>query len=236
MRHSRVKQIMIRGVFVAVALSSLGLAACGSSGGSTSKALKLGTELPVSGTDAAVGLPTQYGVDLAVQQNKDLGNGYTLDVSHKNDVGTSGPDGSIGAANIQQLISDASVMAIVGPFNSGVAKQEIPTVNKNTIVAISPTNTNPGLTNKSSPKRMVSTSTSCTRRANPKRIFVWLAPMTFRAKWMPTSRSPRQSAPRLPLLSTTTPPMARAWRRSSPRSSPAKVARLSAAPRSRQIR
>jgi branched-chain amino acid transport system substrate-binding protein len=146
MRHSRVKQIMIRGVFVAVALSSLGLAACGSSGGSTSKALKLGTELPVSGTDAAVGLPTQYGVDLAVQQNKDLGNGYTLDVSHKNDVGTSGPDGSIGAANIQQLISDASVMAIVGPFNSGVAKQEIPTVNKNTIVAISPTNTNPGLT------------------------------------------------------------------------------------------
>ncbi|HEY1390286.1 MAG TPA: branched-chain amino acid ABC transporter substrate-binding protein [Ktedonobacterales bacterium] len=138
---------MTRGVFVVVALLSLGLAACGTSGGgSGSKALKLGTDLPVSGTDAAVGLPTQYGADLAVQQNKDLSNGYTLTIVHKNDEGTSGPDPSIGAANVQQLIADSSVMAIVGPFNSGVAKQEIPIVNKNTIVAISPANTNPGLT------------------------------------------------------------------------------------------
>jgi len=147
MHHSGVKKLVTRGIFVAVALSSLGLAACGTSGGgSGNKALKIGTELPVSGTDAGVGLPTQYGVDLAVQQNKDLGSGYTLDVVHKNDVGTSGPDPSIGAANIQQLIADSSVMAVVGPFNSGVAKQEIPIINKNTIVAISPTNTNPGLT------------------------------------------------------------------------------------------
>ena len=107
------KKLVTRGIFVAVALSSLGLAACGTSGGgSGNKALKIGTELPVSGTDAGVGLPTQYGVDLAVQQNKDLGSGYTLDVVHKNDVGTSGPDPSIGAANIQQLIADSSVMAV----------------------------------------------------------------------------------------------------------------------------
>src|SRR4029078_13556931 len=76
MYHLGVKRITTRGIFVAVALSSLGLAACGSSGGSSgNKALKLGTEFPVSGTDAAVTLPAQYGVDLAVQQNKDLGSG-----------------------------------------------------------------------------------------------------------------------------------------------------------------
>jgi branched-chain amino acid transport system substrate-binding protein len=147
MHHSGVKKVLTRGIFVAVALSSLGLAACGTSGGgSVNKALKIGTDFPVSGTDAAVTLPAQYGVDLAVQQNKDLGSGYTLSVVHKNDEGTSGADPSIGAANIQQLIADSAVMAIVGPFNSGVAKQEIPIVNKNTIVLISPTNTNPGLT------------------------------------------------------------------------------------------
>jgi branched-chain amino acid transport system substrate-binding protein len=147
MHHSGVKKLVTRGIFVAVALSSLGLAACGTSGGgSGNKALKIGTEFPVSGTDAAVTLPAQYGVDLAVQQNKDLGSGYTLDVVHKNDEGTSGADPSIGAANIQQLIADSSVVAAVGPFNSGVAKQEIPIVNKNTFVLISPTNTNPGLT------------------------------------------------------------------------------------------
>ena len=148
MHHSGVKKILTRGLFVAVALSSLGLAACGANGGSGSKTINLGTDFPVSGTDAAVTLPAQYGVTLAVQQNKDLGNGYTLGVIHKNDEGTSGADPSIGAANIQQLISDKTVMAIVGPFNSGVAKQEIPIVNKNTIVLISPTNTNPGLTKK----------------------------------------------------------------------------------------
>jgi branched-chain amino acid transport system substrate-binding protein len=146
MHHYGMKKVVTRGIFVAVALSSLGLAACGSSGSSANKALKIGTEFPVSGTDAAVTLPAQYGVDLAVQQNKDLGSGYTLSVVHKNDEGTSGADPSIGAANVQQLIADSSVMAAVGPFNSGVAKQEIPIVNQNTFVLISPTNTNPGLT------------------------------------------------------------------------------------------
>ena len=147
MHHSGVKKVLTRGLFVAVALPSLGLAACGANGGgSGNKALKIATDLPVSGTDAAVGLPTQYGADLAVQQNKDLGNGYTLDIVHKNDEGTSGPDASVGAANIQSLISDSAVIAVVGPFNSGVAKQEIPVANGSGIVLISPANTNPGLT------------------------------------------------------------------------------------------
>lgn len=148
MHHSGVKKILTRGLFVAVALSSLGLVACGANGGSGGKEIKIATDLPVSGTDAAVGLPTQYGADLAVQQNKDLGNGYTLSIVHKNDEGTSGPDPSVGAANIQSLVTDASVMGIVGPFNSGVAKQEIGIANGSGIVLMSPTNTNPGLTKK----------------------------------------------------------------------------------------
>lgn len=132
----------------ALFVGALTLSACGtsSSGSNANKALKIGTELPVSSTDAAQGLPTQYGVDLAVSQNKDLGNGYTLSVVNKNDEGASGADGTIGASNIQQLEADPQVMAVVGPFNSGVAKSEIPIVNKQTLVLISPSNTNPGLT------------------------------------------------------------------------------------------
>jgi branched-chain amino acid transport system substrate-binding protein len=142
-------------IVVGAALGLSILAGCGTSGnGNTGgqasglcKNIKIGTELPVSGTDAAVGLPTQYGVDLAVSQNKDLGGGCSLaDPAHKNDVGTSGPDPSLGASNVQQLISDPNVVAIVGPFNSGVAKQEIGIANSEGIVLISPTNTNPGLT------------------------------------------------------------------------------------------
>lgn len=107
---------------------------------------KIATDLPVSGPDASVGLPTQYAVDLAVSQNADLGNGNTLEVIHMNNEGVSGADPTIGAQNIQRLIADPQVVAIVGPFNSGVAKVEIPLVTTASLVEISPSNTNPGLT------------------------------------------------------------------------------------------
>ncbi len=124
----------------------LGLNGCGGGSTSVNKALKIATEFPVSGGDAPDTIPAQNGVDLAVQQNKDLGNGYTLSVVHKDDEGSNGADPSIGASNVQSLIDDPSVMAIVGPFNSGVAAAEIPKVTAAGIVLISPTNTNPGLT------------------------------------------------------------------------------------------
>ena len=113
---------------------------------SDTKAIILGTDLPVSGTDASIAKPTEQGVDLAVMQNADLGNGYTLSVLNKNDEGTSGADPAIGAQNISDLIANSSVMAVVGPFNSGVAKSEIPLINNAGLTEISPSNTNPGLT------------------------------------------------------------------------------------------
>ena len=135
-----------RGSLAALFVLSLSLAACGTTGGSSGGVIKIATDLPVSGTDAAQGLPTQYGADLAQQQNANLGNGYTLQIVHKNDEGTSGADASIGAANIRALLADPQVMAVVGPFNSGVAVAEIPVANTGGLVIMSPANTNPGLT------------------------------------------------------------------------------------------
>ncbi len=125
----------------------LTLSACGSNGTSVNKALILATDFPVSGGDATATLPAEYAVNLAVQQNKDLGGGYTLTVKNMDDEGQSGADPTKGQNNIQQLADNKQVMAIVGPFNSGVAKAEIPVVNAaGGPVLISPTNTNPGLT------------------------------------------------------------------------------------------
>lgn len=145
-----------KAVATAGCLAVLVTAGCGSSsnsGGTTSngcpsgnKALNLATEFPVSGTDATATIPAQNGVDLAVSQ-ANLGCGFTLNIIHKNDEGASGADASIGAANVHALVSDPSVIGIVGPFNSGVGKAEIPVVNEaGGPVLISPTNTNPGLT------------------------------------------------------------------------------------------
>ncbi|TMC15758.1 MAG: branched-chain amino acid ABC transporter substrate-binding protein, partial [Chloroflexi bacterium] len=51
-----------------------------------------------------------------------------------------------GAANVTSLVSDALVAGIVGPFNSSVAKAEMPISNQAPIAQISPANTNPCLT------------------------------------------------------------------------------------------
>lgn len=140
---------MLRALPVALAVGAtlvVGLNGCGGGSTSVNKALKIATEFPVSGGDAPDTIPAQNGVDLAVQQNANLGSGYTLSFVHKDDEGSNGADPSIGASNVQALIDDSSVMGIVGPFNSGVAAAEIPKVEAAGIVEISPTNTNPGLT------------------------------------------------------------------------------------------
>jgi branched-chain amino acid transport system substrate-binding protein len=147
MRHERLLSAATRGSVAAFFILSLSLAACGGGGGAASGGtITIASDLPVSGTDAAVGLPTQYGVELAVSQNTNLGNGYTLKFAPKNDEGASGADPTVGAANIRTLLADPTVMAIVGPFNSGVAASEIPVAENGGIVLMSPTNTNPGLT------------------------------------------------------------------------------------------
>jgi branched-chain amino acid transport system substrate-binding protein len=132
-----------------VALTAVIFAGCGGGSGSGptgNKNLVIATELAVSGTDAAAQLPTQYGTDLAVMQNADLGNGYKLSVKHYNYEGTSGPDPSIGSSDVTAAAADPTIMAIMGPFNSGVAKVEIPIITQAGLVEISPANTNPGLT------------------------------------------------------------------------------------------
>ena len=145
MRQHGTLSAITKGSVAALFVLSLSLAACGG-GSSTGGVIKIATDLPVSGTDASNGLPTQYGADLAASQNTDLGGGYTLQIIHKNYEGTSGADASIGAADIRALLADPQVMAVVGPFNSSVAVAEIPIATNGGLVLMSPANTNPGLT------------------------------------------------------------------------------------------
>jgi len=137
------------------------LAACGSGttggggtggGGSTptgSTTIKIATELPVSGKDESSGKPAENGAHLAVDQanaNHTIP-GYTLVFDPKDDVGPSGTnDPAVGAQNVTALVGDALVAGIVGPFNSAVAKAEMPITNQAPLAQISPANTNTCLT------------------------------------------------------------------------------------------
>src|SRR5947209_7837708 len=78
----------------------------------------IGVELPMSGGEAANGVPTSNGVKLAVDQaNAKSGNKYKYQVQILDDAVNGKHDPAQGAKNIQQFIGDRSVMGVVGPFN-----------------------------------------------------------------------------------------------------------------------
>ena len=125
-----------------------------SSSGSTSSGgnapvVKIGVDLPVSGADASIGIPTQNGAVLAIEEaNKNgfAGGKFKLEASLLDDAVQGTHDPAAGAQNVKTFIADSAVLAMVGPFNSNVAKSEIPLTNDAGLVQISPSNTNDGLT------------------------------------------------------------------------------------------
>jgi branched-chain amino acid transport system substrate-binding protein len=143
---------------LAVALAA-SLSACTSSSSSSSSSstssgasggtIKIGVDLPVSGADASIGIPTQNGAVLAVEEANQkgfAGGKFKLDTSLLDDAVQGKHDPAAGAQNVKTFISDSAVLAMVGPFNSNVAKSEIPLTNDAGLAQISPSNTNDGLT------------------------------------------------------------------------------------------
>jgi branched-chain amino acid transport system substrate-binding protein len=129
-------------IFAVVALVA---SACSSSSGTAGpQVVKIGVELPLSGGEAPNGGPTLNGISLAIKQIQVPG--YTVQLNTQDDAvnGVNNPDQ--GAKNIGTLVSDKSVFAVVGPFNSAVAKAEIPISNEAGLIQCSPANTNSTLT------------------------------------------------------------------------------------------
>ncbi|HZV78933.1 MAG TPA: branched-chain amino acid ABC transporter substrate-binding protein [Candidatus Binatus sp.] len=110
--------------------------------------IKIGVDLPVSGADASIGVPTQYGAQLAVKQAnaKNLVPGFTFEADVLDDAVNGVHDPAQGAKNIQSFGADPAVLGVIGPFNSNVARAEIPLSNSLQLALISPSNTNPTLT------------------------------------------------------------------------------------------
>ncbi|MBE3560054.1 MAG: branched-chain amino acid ABC transporter substrate-binding protein [Ktedonobacteraceae bacterium] len=111
--------------------------------------LKIGTDLPVSNKDESNGKPAQNGVQVAINDAnaQNLVPNVKFVPNFKDDVGPSGAhDPATGQKNVNELIGDAQVVGIVGPFNSNVAQAEMPVANQAPIAMISPANTNDCLT------------------------------------------------------------------------------------------
>ncbi|HXJ84248.1 MAG TPA: branched-chain amino acid ABC transporter substrate-binding protein [Candidatus Methylomirabilis sp.] len=111
--------------------------------------IKIATQSPLSGGQAALGEGIKLGAQLAVDKFK--GNlekmGYKVDLVPFDDQAK--PD--VGVANAKNIIADKDIMAVIGHLNSGVAIPSSEVYKEVGVVMISPANTNPVVTDRGYP-------------------------------------------------------------------------------------
>jgi branched-chain amino acid transport system substrate-binding protein len=108
------------------------------------KVVKIGVIAPLSGDLTATGTGIRNSVDLAIKQANDKNKvpGWRIELAAEDDAAK--PD--TGAQAAAKLSSDAAVVGVVGTYNSSVALQVAPVLDRANIVEISPANTNDTLT------------------------------------------------------------------------------------------
>jgi branched-chain amino acid transport system substrate-binding protein len=139
--------------FAVVALGLAVLAGCSSTSTTSQSSsgagtiIKIGIDLPVSGADASTGIPTRNGAVEAIEDaSAKAPAGFSFAAYDLDDAVQGAHDPAQGAQNVRAFISDAAVLAMIGPFNSSVARAEIPLTNDAGLAQISASATNPGLT------------------------------------------------------------------------------------------
>ncbi len=101
--------------------------------------VKIGIDLPLSGGDASVGISTEQGALLAIDQaQKNMPRGYTLQGEALDDAVQGVHNPEQGVSNVRSFISDQDVLAVVGPYNSNVARAEIPVTNAAGLAQVGP--------------------------------------------------------------------------------------------------
>ena len=108
--------------------------------------IKIATQSPLSGGQAALGEGIKLGTQLAVEKFK--GNlekmGYKVELVPFDDQAK--PD--VGVANAKNIIADKDILVVIGHLNSGVAIPSSEVYKEVNLAMISPANTNPTITDR----------------------------------------------------------------------------------------
>ncbi len=141
MRIVRVRYLLTLVAALALVLPVTSIADAQSKG-----TIKIATQSPLSGGQAALGEGIKLGAQLAVEKFK--GNlvkmGYKVDFVPFDDQAK--PD--VGVANAKNIIADKDILAVIGHLNSGVAIPSSEVYKEVSLVMISPANTNPVVTDR----------------------------------------------------------------------------------------
>jgi branched-chain amino acid transport system substrate-binding protein len=114
------------------------------------KRFTIGIALPFTGADAQDAELIKDGAMLAIDDANAEGGiaGYKIDVMQlDNGTATAGQyDPAQAATNARKMVSDASVMAAIGPQMSGSGKAMAPILSEGDLATITPSSTNPDIT------------------------------------------------------------------------------------------
>lgn len=154
---------MSKRIFVILSLvivASMLLAACGGKGGKpevcetdafgcavieSGQTIKIGMGAPMTGDNASFGIDISQGAEIAISDAGEF-EGFTFELVAEDDGGT--PEGGASIAN--KLVSDPTVVAIAGHIFSGATSSAIPIYEGAGISMMSPSATNPDLTQQGS--------------------------------------------------------------------------------------
>ncbi len=131
-----------------------GLAAAAVIGGrvraAEAKVVRIAISLPFTGSEAEGAALVKDGAVMAIDEVNAKGGagGYKLEVVLMDD-GTStsgGYDPAQAATNARKMVTDPSIVAAIGPYNSGSGKAMSPILSAASLPIVTPTSTNPDIT------------------------------------------------------------------------------------------
>ena len=101
------------------------------------RTITIGVDLPLTGAEGRAGTSTLNGVRFFVSRHPVL-DGFTITVDARDDPAGASPGTTAGVKNLQALIAEPRVMAVIGPFDSNVARAQIPVANRAHVALVSP--------------------------------------------------------------------------------------------------
>jgi branched-chain amino acid transport system substrate-binding protein len=127
----------IQSLAAAGATLLLAVPACLGAPAASAKTITIGVDLPLTGDEGRAGTSTLNGIRYFVQQHPTL-DGFNIVLDVRDDASTAPRDTSRGVKNLKAFIADPRVVAMLGPFDSSVARAQIPIANQAHMAMVSP--------------------------------------------------------------------------------------------------
>jgi len=144
-------RVVVLGAVAALSLSACATNGGGAGGGGGSSELIVSTDLPLQGASASTSESTNNMIELYLEQIGYKAGNYTIKFQTYDDstAAKGAWDDAACAKNATDHVANEAEVAVMGTYNSGCAKIEVPTLNQDStgpMLMVSHANTNPGLT------------------------------------------------------------------------------------------